>query len=151
MYHSGMKPIPRKVCFKCGKRRSINCFYKHGMMADGHLNKCKDCAKQDVQDNYRKNRDKYREYDRQRFRDPERKKKVLEYARRLRKRYPEKYAARSKVARAIKTGALNRQPCEVCGTTERVHAHHDDYSKPLEVRWLCVTHHWHEHSNIRGE
>lgn len=32
---------------------------------------------------------------------------------------------------------MARAPCEVCGTDERVHAHHHDYSRPLDVRWLC--------------
>lgn len=58
---------------------------------------------------------------------------------------PEKRSAQKKVGHALKTGKLERQPCEVCGTTENVHAHHDDYSKPLEVRWLCVAHHRVEH------
>ncbi len=53
-------------------------------------------------------------------------------------------AATSKVAKAIKSGALVRQPCEVCGA-EKVDAHHDDYSKPLDVRWLCRKHHLHHH------
>jgi len=46
---------------------------------------------------------------------------------------------------ATKRGELVKQPCEVCGTTQNVHAHHDDYKKPLEVRWLCAKDHvaWH--------
>lgn len=38
-------------------------------------------------------------------------------------------------------GVLVRQPCEVCGS--KAQAHHNDYSKPLEVRWLCPLHHKH--------
>ncbi len=38
-------------------------------------------------------------------------------------------------------GLLKRKPCEVCGTWDNLERHHDDYSKPLEVRWLCRTHH----------
>jgi hypothetical protein len=61
--------------------------------------------------------------------------------------------AREKVLKAIARGVLRPGPCEVCGTTAKgsdgrrdVHAHHDDYSRPLAVRWLCSKHHkqWHK-------
>ena len=48
--------------------------------------------------------------------------------------------ARSIATYAIRRGKLIRQPCEVC-SSGRAHAHHDDYSKPLEIRWLCPKHH----------
>ena len=51
-----------------------------------------------------------------------------------------KKAARNAVNNAIKGGRLERGPCEVCGE-EKTDAHHDDYTKPLEVRWLCPSHH----------
>ncbi len=38
---------------------------------------------------------------------------------------------------------LPRQGCEICG--EGAHAHHEDYSKPLEVVWLCPRHHGERH------
>lgn len=48
------------------------------------------------------------------------------------------------VKSAIRNGVLVREPCEVCGK-EKVDAHHDDYSKPLDVRWLCRFHHLKHH------
>jgi hypothetical protein len=44
----------------------------------------------------------------------------------------------------IRRGKLSSQPCEVCGNTP-AQAHHHDYSKPLEIRWLCHVHHGREH------
>lgn len=49
--------------------------------------------------------------------------------------------ARSYLNVYIHRGKIVPQPCEVCSTTINVQAHHDDYSKPLEVRWLCPLHH----------
>lgn len=56
----------------------------------------------------------------------------------------ERHEARWAVRHAIAAGRLVRQPCEVCGEA-KVDGHHDDYSQPLAVRWLCRTHHreWH--------
>lgn len=53
----------------------------------------------------------------------------------------EKNQARAKVYRAIRSGELIPQPCAVCAKVENIEAHHWDYSKPLEVQWLCREHH----------
>lgn len=51
-------------------------------------------------------------------------------------RYPERVRARALVNDAIKAGKLKRLPCHECGAAES-HAHHEDYSRPLKVKWLC--------------
>ena len=51
----------------------------------------------------------------------------------------QKIRARWRLQNAIRRGRLERLPCEVCGA--KAQAHHDDYSKPLDVRWLCKLHH----------
>jgi len=51
------------------------------------------------------------------------------------------------VAKAIKAGSLVRQPCEICGA-EKTQAHHDDYAAPLDVRWLCLSHHRLHHNTF---
>jgi len=67
-----------------------------------------------------------------------------------REQNPEKYAAHIAVATALKGGTLSRMPCEACGAGD-THAHHDDYSKPLDVRWLCPPCHGKEHITYRED
>lgn len=62
----------------------------------------------------------------------------------------QKYLAHKAVENAVKAGRLFAQPCVVCGTNELVHAHHEDYSKPLDVIWYCPTHHVARHAQIDG-
>lgn len=57
-----------------------------------------------------------------------------------------KRAARIRLRDAIKLGNVMRGACEVCGTRKAVEGHHEDYSKPLEVRWLCRAHHMEQHT-----
>lgn len=47
--------MDKKICFKCGVEKPLSEFYKHKQMLDGHVNKCKDCNKNDVHLNYEKN------------------------------------------------------------------------------------------------
>jgi hypothetical protein len=67
------------------------------------------------------------------------KEKYLNAVRRSDKKYPEKVTARVKVRDALKSGKLTKMSC-FCGEEES-QAHHDDYSKPLDVIWLCRRHH----------
>lgn len=57
---------------------------------------------------------------------------------------PEKKKAHKDVENAIRWKRLVKGPCEVCGA-EKVEAHHDDYSRTLDVRWLCRPHHLEHH------
>jgi len=65
---------------------------------------------------------------------------MVDAGRRYNAKYPEKQAARNAVKQALAKGTLKRLPCEVCGSISS-EAHHEDYSKPLEVEWLCNLHH----------
>jgi len=129
-----------KECFKCHRALPLGDFYKHKQMADGHLNKCKDCTKKDSTNHRNNNIDAIRAYDRERGnRQPD------GYLSEYRDRFPQKYKAVTMVNNAVSGGKLFREPCEDCGTEKDVHAHHDDYLKPLNVRWLCAAHHTHWH------
>lgn len=59
-------------------------------------------------------------------------------------RHPDREKAKQAVAVAVRSGRLSRLPCQVCGAT-RAQAHHDDYTRRLDVIWLCATHHGEMH------
>ncbi|URY10773.1 endonuclease VII [Shigella phage ESh4] len=128
-----------KKCFKCGAVKPLKEFYKHKRMADGHLNKCKECTKKDVTKNRWDNIDEKRDYDKKRGNRQDK-----EYLKQWRNKFPGKYKAHNALNNALRDGKVEKSPCEICGSEKSV-AHHDDYSKPLSVRWLCQAHHkqWH--------
>ena len=142
-----------KTCFKCQTKKPLSDFYKHSKMIDGHVNKCKECNKKDVRLNYRKNIDHFKKYDQGRAMLPHRVEARKKYVQtdkgmvarkrgtnKYREKHPEKYKAHSILCYAIMSGKLKKQPCYICGDMH-VHGHHYDYSKPLDVIWLCPTHH----------
>ena len=129
-----------KNCFKCQRELPVDDFYRHAAMADGRLGKCKACTRADVRANREAKRDYYLEYDRQRWRKPERKAAI----RASQQHNREHHLARVAVHNAVRRGKLQRQPCEVCGS-EKVEAHHEDYSQRLAVSWLCRKHHAERH------
>jgi ribosomal protein S27AE len=63
---------------------------------------------------------------------------------------PEAVFARRVVRLAVAAGILKRRRCEKCKAT-KTHAHHDDYSQPLRVRWLCAKHHVERHAELKKE
>ena len=130
-----------KMCFKCEQIKPLSEFYKHKAMGDGHLGKCKECAKVDVITNRKLNINYYRAYDSERAKLKKRIESRAKVTRRRRKEFPPYQQAHNAVSRAIANGKLTRMPCQMCGSEDHVHAHHDDYYKPLEVMWLCPQHH----------
>ena len=128
-----------KKCFKCEAVKPLNEFYKHPQMADGRVNKCKECNKNDVTNNRNKNIDRIRRYDRDRGN-----RQSKAYLDEYRNRYPNKYRSHQLVSRAIRSGNLFSKPCVNCGEV-KTHAHHDNYLEPLNVTWFCAACHksWH--------
>lgn len=152
-----------KACIKCKEVKPISEFYKHKQMPDGHLNKCKECAKADVRANRLANIDYYKEYDKKRANRPDRVFARKAYQRTDRGRMASNMAKRRfiennplvrsahiAVGNAIRAGKLLKPGCcSVCKSENLVQAHHDDYTKPLDVRWLCDSCHkeWHKHND----
>jgi hypothetical protein len=139
-----------KECFKCKTVKPFTKFYKHERMADGYLNKCKACTKNDVGKHREKNIERIREYDRERGKLPHRLKLQTEVTRAWRAEDKRRTVAHSAVARAIRAGDLVRQPCVRCAEVKSL-AHHEDYDKPLDVMWLCEPCHKQRHKELREE
>ncbi len=138
-----------KECFKCKTIKPLAEFYKHSGMADGHLNKCKECAKKDVGAHRAANIERIREYDRTRASNPQRRAANVAVNRAWRDEDKRRSKAHRAVSRAISQGALVRAACERCGDPKSV-AHHDDYDHPLAVTWLCQPCHKQRHKELKS-
>jgi hypothetical protein len=66
---------------------------------------------------------------------------------RFKKSHPQRNRAHSMLSWAVKNGKIQKQPCRDCGAVT-VDGHHDDYSKPLDVIWLCKLHHQALHNQV---
>lgn len=112
---------------------------KHGVYV------CKPCLVKSSKEYVERNREKKRKWN-------------LDYSKRnsdkffkKNKEYKEKYSdkkmAHQKVQTALRNGSLMRKLCEICNS-EKAHAHHEDYSSPLDVIWLCHRHHMERHKML---
>lgn len=120
-----------KKCFKCGRTLPIDAFYRHPMMADGHLNKCKECAKKDVHEKYIENRkiEEYVEKERARGRDKYRR---LGYSSRRSAHSENRYTRAFLLRRGIEIGLGDE-------------VHHWDYGRPNDVFILSRSDHKYIH------
>jgi hypothetical protein len=152
-----------KTCRICGETKPRDDFYRRAGASDGLFSKCKACAAAYTREWRRRNPEKVRAQKRRgRARQPEYQR---EYQREFRRRHPdrtaawdkdyyernpEKVKAKSKVLDAKRAGRLVPPTgCEACGSEVTLHAHHWDYSRPLDVKWLCPACHHAEHIRLR--
>ena len=98
-----------------------------------------------------RDKERVRRADRDRAKTPTRKAAAVRVTKAWRAKDPLRTAAHNAVARALRSGKLTKGPCERAGDdcNGPVHAHHDDYAKPLEVRWFCGKHHHAMHAEER--
>ncbi|PYE13388.1 hypothetical protein C7410_14743 [Paraburkholderia silvatlantica] len=134
--------IKTRTCRTCGETKPLNMFVINKNGRDGFDNECKVCANARSREfakrrpeNILKNRAKMKALNAA---------SSAEYA----NRHPERILANKALARAIQTGELKRHPCWVCGDA-KVEGHHADYSRPLDVVWLCRLHHRQAHALVR--
>ena len=131
-----------KQCKYCGECKPLSDYHKNKLSKDGHKAHCKECNKAYSLKWRADNLDHARAYDRERG-----SRRSADDTREYRQQNPIKYAAHILVNNKVRSGdILKANCCECCGENKKLHGHHDDYAKPLEVRWLCATCHgeWHQ-------
>ena len=145
-----------KTCPKCGETKPLDDFYRRG---NGYRHNCRACIcarqrswlKRKTQDpmfvmsRRKKDRDRHRG----RYQEDPAYREKKRSRRTTKCRSPRLGAVYRHVRDAIETGRLvPADCCERCGHDFSEHkreSHHADYSKPLEVEWLCQPCHAHEH------
>lgn len=143
-----------KICRVCGAEKQHVDFYDKD-------NTCKECRKASVRRNRAARIEQYRAYEAYRYRnDPRKRAAIDKYAATengiaSRRRAQEKWDKQNPIKKAahvilnnhVRDGKVHKpDSCSVCGKSGcRIEGHHHDYSKPLDVVWLCRKCHYAEH------
>lgn len=134
-----------KVCSACGVEKPYEEFHRSRHMKDGYRSQCRPChIRQNAESDKRnpervlRQQRKYRERNRE---------KVRAATKAWHEANPKKRRMQGRVQDAVRSGRLVRpSACEECGKEGQVDGHHDDYDKPLDVRWLCCRCHKAHHA-----
>lgn len=134
-------------CIYCHKDKDLSEFYNcktvSSAIKDGHSKWCRECQSIKYSDWYKKNKRPNREpsYGKGNF--------SLWYHTGNNRLH---VLCKNKVLYAIKTGKLKKAiVCESCGLIKKLHGHHRNYNKPLEVVWLCASCHQKEHNEVKSK
>ena len=132
-------------CVRCSEEKEPSDFYAKDRT-------CKECRRSLVRENRKKKIEYYREYDRNRNMTPKRvaartayqkteagKRSMRKARKKWLKENEDKRAAHIILGNAVRDGRIDKPDnCPICWKAGvRIHGHHDDYAKPLEVRWCC--------------
>lgn len=137
-----------KACNKCGGMLPLDCFHANARKPDGRLNTCAACVCRLARERRAKNPERVRAVERKYVTSLRGREVRQRYERQDREQHPNKYSARRAVNNALQAGRLTRLPCKVCGSSDGTEAHHPDYGKPLEIVWLCRSHHAQLHAGL---
>lgn len=130
--------MPRRNCKICKVSKPLNTEYFYRKTPTTFDTRCKECHKNESRTMKREKYDPVK----QRAKDIKRRQsgKAGENYQTMTNKYPEKYKARYTLRNYVRLGKIKKGLCEVCKDS-KTQAHHDDYSKPLDVKWLCSKHH----------
>ena len=120
-----------KKCSKCNEKK------------DGLHRWCRKCRREDSIKNKKREADRVKD---NRKKHPD---KWASYDKKTKDKYPEKTKSRNVVSHAVRDGKLiPPDSCESCFKECKPEAHHEDYSKPLDVEWLCKKCHTELHRKV---
>lgn len=139
-----------KKCTKCQDSKPFSEFERRHENKNKYHSWCKDCRREYFREYNKKHKER---------RDKQQKQHYYDHKEQLSKRRREKYyadrsprVARYEVEKAVKSGDLKIPPeCESCGHQKKLEGHHEDYSKPLDIIWLCMSCHRIVHAKKRRE
>ena len=121
-----------KKCITCKIEKDESEYYKENRNRSGLMGRCASCQREYIRRWNEENSEKS-------------KKIKNKYA----IRHPGRIRAVGRLNRAIRDGKIKRLPCEKCGLNF-THAHHEDYRKPYDVKWLCPAHHKETHKELNN-
>lgn len=142
--------VSEKVCPKCETVKPRESFAKGKRFKDGLQAWCRECTSAARKRIYAANKE--REAARVKKWAQENRERMVVNALADRERHRDRWDARDALNKAVKKGAIEKpEHCARCEETEYLQAHHDDYSKPLDVEWLCRDcHYGHHHGEVHA-
>jgi len=155
----------KKTCFKCNLEQELSSYQKDKANKDGLKGTCKKCLSTYHRiykgENSIIRNSEYRLKHAQaqkKYRDKKKLNGTYKYYRGNRTLQSERWrnkqenkikkSAHDKLYLAMKRGNIIKKPCVVCNDLKS-NGHHEDYSKPLDVIWLCNKHHYEHHQKSR--
>ena len=132
----------KRICTRCGVEQPLSDFEKRSNRPSGRGSRCRECMRKRTKVYYSEHVNERRAHARRygRLVPKDRKRYRTLTSREVMERYPEKERARRTLRNAVQKGHIAKPgSCTVCGCVPRrhLHGHHDDYSRPLDVSWLC--------------
>jgi len=132
-----------KSCSTCGELKDESNFQRRKASKDGLTSSCKSCLNERDARRYVRERERrtarYREY----IKTPAGREAHSKAIERWRQANQVRRAAHIILGNAVRDGRVQPLPCLECGG--KAEAHHPDYDRPLDVIWLCTTHHKETH------
>jgi hypothetical protein len=130
----------KRICKKCGKTKDVRAFNKDAAKPDGISYQCAQCKKEYHRSWCAKNYLKVRERQRQYNKVGVGLKCAREHSKRQHEKHRHRRLLRMRTYYLVRTGAITKTPCKICGDPE-VQIHHLDYRSATKVEFYCKKHH----------